>query len=1075
MCRKPLEDLARLAASIIVAACVVACGSRPRDGIHPPTDAVTFVATSAGSDTVTTSSVTVMRDPSVESSSEITSTPNDGLSDPPSTATLEGTILLPDGSPAIGARVNTLPKNTNAAACSTTSTVDGSFALHGVPPGLHALRAEVPGLVPVTRSAVAPTTGIVLQFKRRTATLTGSVVTRGDGVPVTGARVVLDPRLRSDTDAWLSVAPPLPTATANADGSFTLTDIPPGRYACYARTDQLGPLPGAAGSAEVVLAAGETTSGIILQVYPGHTIEGTVRDAIHGSPLGTVNVSCGKAEDTTPTVTNAEGYYRLGPVFQLPATRLAIAAAKEGYLMELPVLPMDARKEVVVTLPSDRDMVRVDLAMRERPVVEGVVVDASGHRQANAQLTWYSAAPDGSVNTHNSRTDNDGQFKLVPNPFDRLQISVRTTDNLTTSTPQFRVANESIRNLRLVVGAGFSIEGEVLNPDGTPAHGAFVCCTFHPVQCGAAGSSAPAFEANGGTTFTDAGGRFRLENLPGQMVFVHAVDIRLNASDAMRVLRPVDKPAHVILHLRHGRDVHGVVVNDAGCPEAGVAVAGDSPALSALSRRSEAVSRQDGRFALRVTHSARRLTATAPDGRTANKSLGDDDSPVTLVLTTSDDTRTFIGTVMESASGALIRQFEVIIDQPGEVVHDDAGVFRIEDVPVGTRVTVTAADRLPVTETCLPGKASEPDAHTFLLGRPGGLRGRVVAGNPRQPVAKTFVLSATAGSDSVAQALTGADGIFELPRLHAGEAELFIEPPAPWHEMRRNVEIRENRVTDLGDIAVGGGGIVTVRVIRAASGSPAADVAMMLVGTNRRQGRTDASGRCTFDNLPGGFYYVKLVDQALTESFTLEPDGAQYVEFRIGGGSVAGRVSLAGKPVRARVWLANPAQPERAFHQTDTTPDGSFAITDVEPGSYALRLSRYGPYSDVGRQWPVNVSDGQRTRVEVVLPTGCISGVVRHPDGRPGAGISVIVTAADPQVSFAAERTTSNDGAFRFEDLEPGSYSVTAHSRDESAAAAGTAVVPEDGHTVLPLTLMPQSPSAPKRPATETGRRGGKQ
>jgi hypothetical protein len=185
------------------------------------------------------------------------------------TVTVTGTIVGPDGQPARDATVRLLSTSGNPAAALTLTNMgrgqpraqvnDGRFRIDGVPPGERVIWAEG-GLVPVARPATPPSDAIgpvgtptlwaaqpitianqdvsdLVVRLQPGARVSGTLAFTRTSLPrptdVTRARLVLEP-----ADGVTPISQGGRAASANADGTFVLPSVPPGRY--RARVDVIG-------------------------------------------------------------------------------------------------------------------------------------------------------------------------------------------------------------------------------------------------------------------------------------------------------------------------------------------------------------------------------------------------------------------------------------------------------------------------------------------------------------------------------------------------------------------------------------------------------------------------------------------------------------------------------------------------------------------------------------------------------------------------------------------------------------------------------------------------------------------
>jgi hypothetical protein len=114
--------------------------------------------------------------------------------------------------------------------------------------------------------------------------------------------------------------------------------------------------------------------------------------------------------------------------------------------------------------------------------------------------------------------------------------------------------------------------------------------------------------------------------------------------------------------------------------------------------------------------------------------------------------------------------------------------------------------------------------------------------------------------------------------------------------------------------------------------------------------------------------------------------------------------------------------------RAESLEDGSFVFKNVKPGQYYLTVEKEGYASGVSSiTRPVTVASDQDAHVEISIPkTSSINGRVLTKDGRPIAGVRVgawtTPTASQPR--FKGQVITDQDGAYHFDNLPAGTYSV---------------------------------------------------
>jgi hypothetical protein len=140
------------------------------------------------------------------------------------------------------------------------------------------------------------------------------------------------------------------------------------------------------------------------------------------------------------------------------------------------------------------------------------------------------------------------------------------------------------------------------------------------------------------------------------------------------------------------------------------------------------------------------------------------------------------------------------------------------------------------------------------------------------------------------------------------------------------------------------------------------------------------------------------------------------------GGSVEGRItnSVTGEGIPAvNVILSSPV-----YLHAYTDDQGAYRIEGVKEGEYRVALTRSGfirPQANQSDVW-VRVSEDGTTRLDGTLaPWPSLRGLVIDPEGKPAPEIHV-----KPSRDLDEDSITDEEGAFSFEKVEPGRYTLMA-------------------------------------------------
>jgi len=224
------------------------------------------------------------------------------------------------------------------------------------------------------------------------------------------------------------------------------------------------------------------------------------------------------------------------------------------------------------------------------------------------------------------------------------------------------------------------------------------------------------------------------------------------------------------------------------------------------------------------------------------------------------------------------------------------------------------------------------------------------------------------------------------------------------------------------------GGLFVHGTAQDSTGAPVPDVVLTLADPQGRQverTRTGREGDYRLDVAFAGTYVLIAAagNYQPTASMVVLNDRPVRHDVRMfGSGTLAGAVRAGDRVIGGATVVLTDVRGE-VVESRITGDDGEFEFTDLVGGSYALTATADG-YRPVAT--PVSVVDGQRTAMDVALPSAAsLTGVVRSADlGLPVPDARV--TLLDAGGSVVAATTTDTDGAYTFTDLPDGDYTVIA-------------------------------------------------
>ncbi len=354
----------------------------------------------------------------------------------------------------------------------------------------------------------------------------------------TNGRALADATVRLLSPEKVSTA--IKEVVSARDGSFTVSDVPPGRYLLRAER------PGfSSASVPITLQADDAVSSV-LRLASIQLLEGVVQDG-QGRPLAQAALFAwpagGAQVGVVESSSGVDGHFALAGLSP-GAWTLMVEAPGFGTL----------RLERV-DVPSRPLVLRLQGEVR---TLGGVVVAPDGATVTGAKVQLYGPA----LSTPRVATSTDkGVFLFEGLGFGRFVV--RATAGQRISTPQTVVIDAEtgwVPPVKVTVSAGASVSGKVIDDSGRPLAGAEV----EPV-------ATPADDAPP-VVKTDGDGRFSVGPLvPGR----YQIWARLAAhamSSPPEVQLRADKPVELQVRLPRAVQVLGQTVDDNGAPVPSVVV-----------------------------------------------------------------------------------------------------------------------------------------------------------------------------------------------------------------------------------------------------------------------------------------------------------------------------------------------------------------------------------------------------------------------------------------------------------------------------------------------------------------------
>ena len=633
------------------------------------------------------------------------------------------------------------------------------------------------------------------------------------------------------------------------------------------------------------------------------------------------------------------------------------------------------------------------------------------------------------------------------------------------------------RSLELELTPGATVVGDVLDEQGRPRVEVEVRATGGMPWFGGAGAR---------STQTDEGGRFELVALAPGDVQIEAVDEGwVTAQSETFELADGERAEGVHLTMSQGLAIAGRVLGEDGQPAADTVVTvetsqsrGGWGGWGGTRRRGVGADTTDSDGRFRVTgldegkFTVRAEREVGREGGEVRSRAAQDAVPAGSkgLLLTLAGPLLFEGRVIDDR-GEPVTAFEIVVEAirdggPRErsKFKNESGEFVFARVGPGEwEVSARAeghAESAPQT-IHLP---AQDEVVELTLERHALVSGQVLDPNGTPAAGATLRADdGTSGGNPWAgprgpRTETDAEGRFELSELRPGGLALVAsrEGSADSEELGLELAPGERREELMLSLRMGGrivGSVVT------AEGDPRPD-RRVTWGSNamgfgsRGETTTDASGHFTFEHVTPGEWavsaapslsemgrsmrgksgqsaFVEAMGDLVSETVTVV-DG-QVVEVFLGGEPkrpvrVFGVVSRGGEPVSgAQVYAV--AEGKAVFQGMKTS------VTDAD-GSYELTVDRPGPYSisanseQIGVEVMVDVVRAEQMQVDLLIPLGGIQGTVRAPSGEQAEGVRLSIQREDGlgRMRWAgSQATTDADGAYSFDDLEAGRYTVRAN------------------------------------------------
>jgi hypothetical protein len=968
------------------------------------------------------------------------------------TGAVKGQVFRSDGvTPAAG-----IPVFTDRGGVFTTDAT-GSYRIDGLTPGPVSVRAIdqarlEQGTVATTVVPGVEITANLILFGG-TGTVTG-VVLDADGHPVAGVQV----------GGGLSIA------TTDANGQFTLADVPIGQRTLTA----LDPARQLTGSATINLAGPGEILTVQVSLEARATLAGRVFEAGGATAVTGLRVFL-LGPTNQSAVTDAGGAFRFA---NIPLGTYKVSAFRPDF----------SDGNVVDARLVFKDEVRaVDVIFRGKGRVTGRVLAADGVTALGArvgfselQVVTGSLAP-----AENPRCEIQGNIQVgdvtveVPQcvpvvigfgqqhltrvinnnvaagtfVFDNVFVGPFTVEAVNAFSPTVMAASGAIAkagdtvDVTLKLVATSAVAGTVFQPDGVTPVGKDVVVTF---------DSSTLRDVK---VVTDEHGRYSLPLVNAGAFTVTAEDpvtgLVGQATGAVDPGRTAEIPLRIL-----GTGTVTVQVQGSGGPISGAVVTLTHGGFPSGQRQRITVTDGTVTFAGGDAVAEGQFSVSAFDPASglngfAGGSIAGPDAHANVLITMPDEAGTVRGRFLQPDASKPVPNAQVHLSAAGGeafATTDGGGQFVFEGVRRGG-FTLDAFDPVTARRGRSTGQVSanlEVVTADILEVPQGTVTGFVRLSKDLSPVANADVsLSAGGVFGGNLRTTSGVDGAFSFPGVSAGGFSVSARDTLSGISGGASGTLAsEGQIVPL-DVVLQVPVVGRIEgVVTAADGSPAIGAQVAL----------DGAFPTTVDNT--GFYFFERVPagrHALLATAALGADagvGAGEVAFDgdvsrvdirlIGTGHVAGTVkSGAGDVVEfARVVLTRKTAVPRSFAaETLTDVAGRFAFDGVPVGDVSVTATQSGTLLAGSASGALGPAGGSLDLAVILQPAGAIRGRVLREDGvRPAA--SMALELADGSHRFGS---TDADGRFEFADLSLGAYVLAVSDPVGSGIAAAGATLTAQG------------------------------
>lgn len=948
-------------------------------------------------------------------------------------------VVLGAGQPLTGATLVFTRSEGPAAATElvVTTAADGSFQAPDPDAWATELKVIHPDHAPLEASAAAAGKWpAALSFEMNAGVaIEGRLVEAASQRPVGAATVFVD--------GW-------PLARSGSDGAFRVPHAALGWRRLEARAESL------------VGSAPPSATALVVELKPGGTLSGAVKNAASGAPLADaiVYVAQPDSERIAIALSDARGRYRLSG---LPSGQYYAYGLRPGYEPDMSSMrtfkPLDLRQ------PRTLEQ---DILMKAQERVTGRVIDESGKPVAAARV---SLMPEGSPAFYADGTlggawwtGPDGVFSLesargaaYPGAGTQFWAAAVKSGYAGGHSAAWTLGTPPKTPLTITLSRGIELRGRVADADGKPLEGVSVSVAEDGFFQTLSSSLLLKNQTGSGWVASDANGAFALR--------VAAVPhhVSLQKTGYLTTLVTGHDPRskeRLEAVLQPASAVRGQLVHSDGRPAAGWSLMVEGTEESA--GNATALSDEDGRFQFEsLAPGVHTVMLTKDDtGGWQSRTFEAPGSDVRLEL---DPTATLRGHVIDAQSRAAVTQFTIVVVKEAggpegstaqKQVGDPEGAFALDDVPVGDVTVSVNAEGYRAKKVEGVTLAADAPAQDLEIALETGatLRGRVT-NTDGEALAEASVSATDDENEGAPGATSDATGAYELAGLAPGPVSLEFA-----HEGYLSVRKTANSTDPARvDAALSKGLSVSGVVLR--DGAPVAEANVMAhssaANAQYQNVQAGADGRFTISGLVAARYsFAAMADDGGTaklEDVDVESAGPLRLLIEKAQTTVL-RGRVLGLPAgQAAAGQGVTAYGENGRDQAVVGKDGTFRLEKAPVGEVQVQAYVMTMVGNTRTTRPrtLTLTVGVEAETELEFEPGVVvSGRVTRRDA-PVAGAHVSFSSDDG--GGTARGRTDSDGRYELSNVALGANSVSVQgasvSYETDFAVAATATFDIDIRT----------------------------